>query len=417
MSKHQDICEALLGYPLDRVVVLDTETTGLNSGYDELLSIAIVDGHGKTLFDSYVRPTRHHSWPDAQKVNHISPLMVMTAPTIAQLRPKIAQFFSKDTLVVGYNVRFDLGFLNSADVFTWDNMNTPFDVMREYARVHGSQRWDSGSYRYSKLTQCALHYGYAFNAHDALEDARATSYCFRALLCDDAYVQKLIDVRRSDLSDLRTTQTNATKSNIADFLGSLSSTTKQGTLGVGEVTRGKNKGMKRFECMLDGKCVGIVTKAATDRILKSLAIDSPGELDTTVLVTLALRLRESSYTCSFTVEPSILIDEIARLSKRDDPRNSFPMNAKESIKSIAADKLSQPPITDSIPQCQVVTSSTMKDEVQSNTMSESGNSAKGMFFGALLVSIFLVMLVPGVGVVAMVLLAVVAYFVLQSQRQ
>lgn len=58
--------------------------------------------------------------------------------------------------------------------------------MKEFAPVAG--KWDErhGDWRWVKLGQCAGHYGYRFEAHDALEDTRATLHCFNTMLSDDA---------------------------------------------------------------------------------------------------------------------------------------------------------------------------------------------------------------------------------------
>ena len=410
MATHEDICDALLGYPLSRVVVLDTETTGLTIGNDEILSVAFVDGHGNALFSSYVKPTRHKFWPEAQMINHISPYTVADAPTIEQLYPQITGFFSRDVLIVGYNVSFDLGFLFNADVFAWSDMKETFDVMREYARVHGEQRWGSGGYRYSKLAECAQHYGYSFDAHDALEDARATSYCFRALLCDQAYHQLRIAERRAELSKLTTTQTKATKSNIAEALGLLVSADAHGSLVIGEVTRGKNKGRKRLECELNGKCVGIVTKTATEKVLALLHARDLGDLGESIAVKLALKSSNSSYACTFAIEPIELIDEVKELSERDDPtkdtrRMEEQLSGPTSAEAVLKDMSS----------ATVVPRSANGTPRPKNT-SNGGSSITNALIVASAGCFFLVLLVPGGGFVAALLFAIIAYFVFEARK-
>lgn len=169
---------------LDGVVVVDTETTGVAIGHDEILSIAIVDAHGEALLHTLVRPERHRQWPSAERVNGISPEMVRNAPALREVTPRVRTLINDEHLVVAYNAPFDLGMLKSLGVITGYPRQV-FDVMEQYARLHGSRRTHGGGrYRWSKLVDCARHYGYAFDPHDALEDARATAYCFRALLAE-----------------------------------------------------------------------------------------------------------------------------------------------------------------------------------------------------------------------------------------
>ena len=112
MDSSVDTCTLITGFPLEKVVVFDTETTG-TSAYsgDEILSIGICDGMGNPLFSSLVKPSRHTRWPDAERVNGISPDMVKDAPTLKEIAPQIREHLLGNKLVVGYNVVFDISFL------------------------------------------------------------------------------------------------------------------------------------------------------------------------------------------------------------------------------------------------------------------------------------------------------------------
>lgn len=168
MNEDFDPYTLLTGFSLDRVVVFDTETTGLHPyGGDEVLAIAICDGMGTPLFSSYVRPMRKRSWPEAERVNGISPAMVRYAPTLKEITPQIREHLLGNKLVVGYNVLFDISFLLKGGALEAWPMAT-FDVMSEYASIHGTARTrHHDGYRYSKLSTCAASYGYDFQAHDA----------------------------------------------------------------------------------------------------------------------------------------------------------------------------------------------------------------------------------------------------------
>ena len=168
----------------DRIVCLDVETTGLDPCSDEVLQIALVHGDGEVLLSRYVRPEHHSSWPLAQRTHGISPSMVEGCPSLASLKSEIEEIVDDAGLIVGYNVPFDLLFLQTAGI-SFDNASV-FDVMREFAPVAG--RWDAYRQRYAwvSLTYCAAYYGIPLRAHDALGDAQATLGCFWAMIGRDS---------------------------------------------------------------------------------------------------------------------------------------------------------------------------------------------------------------------------------------
>lgn len=182
--------------PREGVICFDTETTGLDAGgRDEILQLSIVDGTGAVLFSDYVRPEHRQRWPKAQEVNGITPAMVRGKRTMSELLPELDGIFSRARVLVAYNLEFDLRFLEAAGVRVPTCLH--FDVMKEFAPVAG--KWDErhGDWRWVKLGQCARHYGYRFDAHDALEDIKATLHCFNAMLSDDAPGGYLSLVERS----------------------------------------------------------------------------------------------------------------------------------------------------------------------------------------------------------------------------
>ena len=154
------------------VKVLDVETTGLDPGADEVLSIAIVDGNGDTVFNSLVHPYNVKEWPEAQEINGIAPSDVRDTPYMAGIRREIQTILDDTTVLVGYNhMDFDMCFLSKYGIAYRGNW---CDVMRDFLPI-GAR--DDGEYRYRSLVKCANHYGHYFHAHDALEDAKATLYC------------------------------------------------------------------------------------------------------------------------------------------------------------------------------------------------------------------------------------------------
>ena len=67
-------------------VILDTETTGLSAGHDEIVQIAVIDCDGTTLLDTYVKPqhperlTERTNGRSASDINGITPDMLTSAP-------------------------------------------------------------------------------------------------------------------------------------------------------------------------------------------------------------------------------------------------------------------------------------------------------------------------------------------------
>lgn len=167
----------------NKYIVLDTETTGLNAAEDELLQVSIIDNEGTVLFDSYIRPTQHTEWAEAERVNHITPEMVADAPTIAEVMPEINDILKRYDKIVGYNVRFDADFLkhNGAEFSNAEYA----DTMKMFAPIYGEWNDQRGSYKWQKLTAAADYYGYDWSAHEeahnSLGDCYATLHVYKEI--------------------------------------------------------------------------------------------------------------------------------------------------------------------------------------------------------------------------------------------
>ena len=182
----------------NKYIVLDTETTGLNAAEDELLQVSIIDNEGTVIFDSYIRPTQHTEWAEAERVNHITPEMVADAPTIAEVMPEINDILKRYDKIVGYNVRFDADFLkhNGAEFSNAEYA----DAMKMFAPIYGEWNDQRGSYKWQKLTTAAGYYGYDWSAHEeahnSLGDCYATLYVYKKLTTDTMTIERVIDGKR-----------------------------------------------------------------------------------------------------------------------------------------------------------------------------------------------------------------------------
>ena len=106
-----------LGTPLSEVTfcVLDLETTGGDRNNDvitEIGAIKVRGGHSLGTFQTLINPGRAIP-PSITIITGITDAMVMPAPRIEQVLPTLLEFCG-DSVIVGHNVRFDVGFLNAA---------------------------------------------------------------------------------------------------------------------------------------------------------------------------------------------------------------------------------------------------------------------------------------------------------------
>ena len=164
-------------------IILDTETTGLTAGEDEILQLSIIDENGNTVYNSYFRPTFHKSWSGAEMINGISPEMVSDCSTFESELRNIIPIFLSAKKIIGYNTSFDLGILKTYGVYPNPQAEI-VDVMRDFAPIYGEWSEHYEDYKWQKLITCADYYGYDWGedrAHDSLADCRATLYCYKKI--------------------------------------------------------------------------------------------------------------------------------------------------------------------------------------------------------------------------------------------
>ena len=173
-----------------KIICIDIETTGLDKETDEILQLSIVDENGNPLFNEYFKPQYHKSWEQAEEVNHILPKMVENKPSFESCIPAIKNILENADLIVGYNnIYFDTPFIEEKTGLDLSSKEQ-FDVMLAYAEINGEWNDEYGSYKWKKLTECAKHYGFQFNAHNSLEDAKATAFCFKQVALDITNTQE-----------------------------------------------------------------------------------------------------------------------------------------------------------------------------------------------------------------------------------
>lgn len=161
-------------------VVLDLETTGASPdgcAITEVGALKFRGGECLGTFQTLVDPGVPIP-PDIVYLTGITEAMVAPAPTIESVLPAFAEFIG-DAVVVGHNVRFDLGFLraNLARLGYRALTNRSIDTLALARRL---VRDDVENH---KLGTLARHFATDADAcHRALDDARATAEIFHLLL-------------------------------------------------------------------------------------------------------------------------------------------------------------------------------------------------------------------------------------------
>lgn len=128
----------LIDFPSD-CCVIDIETTGLDYFYDEIIEISaikVVDGHFSDTFSQLVRPDEPIS-DFITQLTGITNDMLADKPSIKDALPLFLDFIG-DSLLVGYNVNFDINFLYDAakEYLNVEFDNDYVDVLRIARRIH-----------------------------------------------------------------------------------------------------------------------------------------------------------------------------------------------------------------------------------------------------------------------------------------
>lgn len=142
-----------------KTVIVKIATTGLSAYYNEILQLTLLDGSGKLLLDTYVKPVWTLQWPEAERANHITPDMVKDAPTPVELYSTVRTILESADLIVGYNLSFDLEFLKCWYVLP--QHARPLDIMKAVSRLYGVFDSDFQNRRYLKQTDAVDLYAAA----------------------------------------------------------------------------------------------------------------------------------------------------------------------------------------------------------------------------------------------------------------
>ena len=152
-----------LDFPKDYTVI-DIETTGLSNNYNEIIELSALKIRNDKIVDRYstlVKPKGKIS-SFISKLTGITNEMVDTAPSIENILDKYIEFIDND-VVVGHNVRFDIGFINKKNIQCYDKefTNKSIDTCRLSRKIKGLER--------HKLDYVANHYNIDTSGHHRAE--------------------------------------------------------------------------------------------------------------------------------------------------------------------------------------------------------------------------------------------------------
>jgi len=156
---------------MDRpVIAFDVETTGRNPDVDQIIeiSICLYDGSEEPrVYTRYVRPDVPIT-PGAQRVHGITMEDLADAPPFADCADEIEALFRSAEVVMGYNVSFDIRFLESE--FT--RIGRTFSLSG-HTVVDPYRIWQTMEPRRLEHAYARFAGGSIENAHSAADDALA----------------------------------------------------------------------------------------------------------------------------------------------------------------------------------------------------------------------------------------------------
>jgi len=171
-----------LSTPLYEVTfcVLDLETTGMSATESSITEIGAVKVRGGETIGEFqtLVDTGGPIPPFIKVLTGITETMLVGAPTIDTALPAFLEFIG-DAVLVGHNLRFDLGFLNAATA----RLDYPKIENPTVDTVALARRLIRDEVRSLKLSTLARHFRSPVTPnHRALDDVLATTHVLHALL-------------------------------------------------------------------------------------------------------------------------------------------------------------------------------------------------------------------------------------------
>lgn len=176
--------KSIIDFPSNYVVV-DIETTGLDTSYDEIIelsAIQVIDNIQVDCFNSLVKPMDLID-DFITNLTGITNDMVSKAPNIKDILPQFQKFIG-DSIIVGQNVNFDINFI-------YDNLINCSDKVldNKFIDLLRISRKALPELANHKLGTVANYFNIdTAGSHRGMKDCTITKECF--LDCKDKAIQK-----------------------------------------------------------------------------------------------------------------------------------------------------------------------------------------------------------------------------------
>ncbi len=263
--------KSLTTIPLN-FTVIDIETTGLDTKYDEIIEIGalkINNGIIVDKFESLIKPrscyydendNEYYVSEFITELTGITNDMLTTAPDIADVLPEFLNFI-EDNILVGHNINFDINFLydNLMDELDYRLSNDFVDLMRLSRKIYPD-------FKNHKLKTISQNLGIdTSNHHRAIGDCYITYDCFMKL--SNHVNENNIDVNSLFLkSNYKYTDLRNIKADTDNFDEDHPLFGKYCTF-TGKLEKMNRKDAAQLVVNLGGKCLNSVTKQTNFLIL------------------------------------------------------------------------------------------------------------------------------------------------------
>jgi DNA polymerase-3 subunit epsilon len=192
------------------MIAFDVETTGKNAETDQIIEISmcLYEAGNETSYNRLIKPGVPIS-PGAQRVHGISMEDVKDAPVFADVADEIMQFLNAAEVILGYNVRFDIRFVEKEFMRLGREIHLDEKLVVDPLRIWQSIEPRTLEDAHRRFTGSELE-----DAHSATADVQAAVRVLRGM----RRAFNLEEASWEDLAQLTNPQRDAWIGNTSHFL-------------------------------------------------------------------------------------------------------------------------------------------------------------------------------------------------------